>query len=85
MDGAILGRATAAEQNAAEWRAYAAELEHSLLISRANKAGMEALKNALITELSKVDPKNYLFVQQNRQRIFDGAFDSVVKKGLHGA
>jgi hypothetical protein len=71
MDAYTLQRARNAEGVAHEWKAYAEQLERKLATYAANYAGMEALKNAAMTELAKVDPKNYLMVQQNRQRVFD--------------
>lgn len=76
-NGAALGRAFVAERNARDWKAYAMELESQLRTSEANTAGMEALKNAAIKELTRLDPKNYLHIQQNRQRIFDAGFATV--------
>ncbi|MDR5809298.1 hypothetical protein [Caballeronia sp. LZ019] len=48
-------------------------MEQKLAIYASNYAGMEAVKNAAIAELSRVDPSNYLTVQHNRQRIADAA------------
>lgn len=79
-NGAALGRAFAAERNARDWKAYAMELERQLRTSEANTAGMEALKDAAMRELAKVDPANYLHIQQNRQRIFDAGFNPVASR-----
>ncbi|MHA6828475.1 hypothetical protein ACQUJV_19930 [Ralstonia pseudosolanacearum] len=79
-NGAALGRAFVAERNARDWKAYAMELERKLRTSEANTAGMEALKNAAMRELAKVDPANYLHIQQNRQRIFDAGFNPVASR-----
>ncbi|MGA3842228.1 hypothetical protein ACI2UC_03450 [Ralstonia nicotianae] len=76
-NGAALGRAFAAERNARDWKTYAMELERQLRTSQANTAGMEALKDAAIKELARLDPANYLHIQQNRQQIFDAGFDPV--------
>jgi hypothetical protein len=73
MDAYTLTRARQSEDVARQWKAYADELERKLAVCAANLAGMEAMKDAAVTELSRVDPKNYLMVQQNRQRIFDAA------------
>ncbi|SEI14414.1 hypothetical protein [Paraburkholderia hospita] len=77
MDAVIFGRAQAATRSAEQWKAYAENLERQLRISQANAAGMEALKDAAIKELARVDPRSYLLVQQNRQRIFDSGFEPV--------
>lgn len=77
MDAMVLGRALAAERSAWQWKAYAENLEQQLRISQANKAGTKAVKDAAIQELARVDPRNYLLVQQNRQQIFDRAFNPV--------
>ncbi|VXC89858.1 conserved hypothetical protein [Burkholderia sp. 8Y] len=73
VDGYTLGVARQSQQSAANWKAYAEELERKLATYAANYADMEALKNAAIAELSRVDPSNYLTVQPNRQRILDAA------------
>ena len=77
-NGAALGRAFAAERSSRDWKAYAMELERQLRMSEANTAGMEALKDPAIKELTRLDPANYLHTQQNRQRIFDSGFNPVV-------
>ncbi|WP_176059967.1 hypothetical protein [Paraburkholderia sp. BCC1876] len=77
-NGAALGRAFAAEQTAADWKAYAKKLEQQLLAAEANLAGNKALKDAALHELAKVDPANYLMVQQNRQRVYDKDFDAFI-------
>ncbi|HGO6128542.1 hypothetical protein ACN8ZM_41105 (plasmid) [Burkholderia aenigmatica] len=77
MDAVIFGRAQAAHRSAEQWKAYAENLERQLRISQANAAGMEALKDAAIKEIARVDPRSYLLVQQNRQRIFDAGFNPV--------
>ncbi|WP_175898671.1 hypothetical protein [Burkholderia vietnamiensis] len=77
-NGIALGRAFAAERNAAEWKAYARKLEQQLLAVEANLAGNKALKDAALHELSRSDPSNYLMAQQNRQRIYDKDFDAVI-------
>jgi len=78
-NGAALGRAFAAERNAAEWKAYARKLEQQLLAAEANLAGNKALKDAALRELAKIDPANYLMVQQNRQRVYDKDFDAFIE------
>ena len=75
MDGYSLGVARQAQQNAADWQAYAQKVERALQGTQANYEGMAALKDALLKELARVDPKNYLLVQANRQRVFDAAYD----------
>nr|WP_311527966.1 hypothetical protein [uncultured Ralstonia sp.] len=75
--GVVFGRALAAERNVRDWKAYASELERQLRTSQANTAGMEALKDAAMKELTRLDPDNYLHVQQNRQRIFDAGFNPI--------
>lgn len=80
MDPYALGRAAKAEQNALEWKAFAQELQRQLRGAQANLAGMEALKDAALAQLAKCDPRNGLMVQQNRQRIFDEAYDAVASR-----
>lgn len=77
MDAVIFGRAQAAQRSAEQWKAYAQDLERQLLAVQANLAGNKAVKDAALRELAKVDPSNYLMVQQNRQRIYDKDFDAV--------
>jgi hypothetical protein len=69
--GMAEGEAQRAIKHADEWRAYAKSIE-------ANLAGMEARKDTAIKELARLDPKNYLLIQQNRQKIFDAAYNSIV-------
>lgn len=81
MDAAIiLGRARAAESGANEWKAIAKKLVCDNRIHKANTAGMEALKDAAMKELARLDPNNYLMTQRNRQQIFDAAY-TPVKEG----
>jgi ribosomal protein S18 len=80
MDAYTLQRARNSEGVAREWKAYAEELERKLAVYAANYAGMEALKNVAVTELARVDPKNYLTVQQNRQRILEAARDAALNE-----
>lgn len=84
-NGVALGRAFAAERNAADWKAYAKKLEQQLLIAQANLAGHKALKEIAIRELAKIDSAHFLTVQQNRQRLFDEQFDAVVSGGSRAA
>lgn len=79
MDAYTLARATSAEDTARKWKAFAENLQRELQAVSANLAGMEALKDAAMTQLAKVDSNNYLLVQQNRQRIFDAAYEAVAK------
>ncbi|WP_256465429.1 MULTISPECIES: hypothetical protein [unclassified Caballeronia] len=39
---------------------------------------MTALKDALLAELARVDPQNRLLAQENRQAIFDAAYDKFI-------
>lgn len=75
--GVVFGRALAAERNARDWKAYAEELERQLRTSKANTAGMKALKDAALEELARLDPENYLLIQHNRQRVFDAGFEPI--------
>ncbi|GGD98279.1 hypothetical protein [Caballeronia grimmiae] len=56
VDGYTLGVARQAQQEAAEWKAYARGLERKLATYADNYDGMEALKNAAMKELSRIDP-----------------------------
>ena len=80
MDAYTLTRARQSEDVARQWKAYADELERKLAMLAANYAGMEALKNAAVTELARVDPNNYLTVQQNRQRILEAARNAALNE-----
>ncbi|MEX3843180.1 hypothetical protein [Paraburkholderia sp. BR10882] len=84
-NGAVLGRAFAAERNAADWMTYARKLEQQLLAAQANLAGNKALKDAALRELARADPTNYLMAQLNRQRIYDKDFDAVIASGRRSA
>lgn len=80
MDAYTLTRARQSEDVARQWKAYAEDLQSKLATLSANYAGMEALKNAAVTELARVDPRNYLTVQQNRQRILEAARDAALNE-----
>jgi hypothetical protein len=69
-DGVMLGRAIGAQRSAEEWKAYARSLEKQLNTAQSYVTGMEAVKDAAVKELARLDPRNYLLVQENRQRIF---------------
>ena len=71
------GAALIARNNAVEWQNYARRLEADLLACQANKAGVTAVKDAALSELARLDPRNHLLVQKNRQRIFDVAFEPI--------
>lgn len=62
------------QQSAESWKAYARELESKLATSNANLEAMRTLKDVAIRELGKVDPKNYLMNQANRQKIVNDAY-----------
>lgn len=72
--GFLQGRSSANYDAAVSWQNYARELEQKLAVEKARFSAMETLKNAAIQELGKVDPKNFLMTQANRQRIIDEAF-----------
>ncbi len=78
-DGIMFGRAVAERRGAERWKAYAKNLENQLRISQANTAGMETLKDAAMKELMRLDPSNYLMIKQNRQRVFDSAYDPIAE------
>lgn len=84
-NGVALGRAFAAERNAADWKSYAKKLEQQLLIARANLAGHKVLKEIAIRELAKADPAHFLTAQHNRQRLFDEQFDAVISGNRRAA
>jgi len=71
------GVAFVARNDAVEWQNYARKLEQQLLTVQADKAGMVAVKDAALKELARVDPHNYLLVQENRKRIWDAAYTQV--------
>lgn len=74
VDAYALGMARANGRAADSWQAYARELEQKLVNAQAGLQAMQTLKDAAIKELGKVDPKNYLMVQANRQKIIDDAY-----------
>jgi hypothetical protein len=74
-----LGRAWAAELNASEWEAYARNLELELKIAKAENWGFAAVRDATLREISKLDPNNYLLIQENRKAIFDQAKNAQLK------
>ncbi len=78
-DAYTLGVARDAERRASEWEAYAHMLEQQLKVAKAEQYGFAAVRDAAIGELKKLDPRNYLMVQQNRRNIFDHAKDAQLK------
>jgi len=85
MDAIFLGQAQknariaqANAANANDWARYAQQLEDRLRESEAALAAMRKLKDVAIAELTKVDPRHYLTVQQNRQAIVDVAYDAAL-------
>lgn len=81
MDAYALMKAREAQSVAADWKAYAARVENVLRGTEANYQGMTALKDALLAELARVDPQNRLLAQENRQAVFDAAYDKFVAAG----
>jgi len=73
-DGYSQGLAIRNARAADSWQEYAHELERKLATAQAGLEAMRTLKDVAIQELSKVDPKNYLLNQANRQRIIDEAY-----------
>jgi ribosomal protein S18 len=80
MDAYTLTRARNTEEVARKWMEYARGLEEKLAHYAANYKGLEALKNAAMKELSRIDPDNFLTEQQNRQRTLDDAIAASRKK-----
>jgi len=85
MDAIFLGQAQKqariAQANAAsatDWAKYAQQLEERLREADAALAAMRKLKDVAIAELTKVDPRHYLTVQNNRQAIVDAAYDAAL-------
>lgn len=85
MDAIYLGQAQKqariAQANAAsagDWARYAQQLEERLREADAALAAMRKLKDVAIAELTKVEPRHYLTVQNNRQAIVDAAYDAAL-------
>jgi hypothetical protein len=81
MDTYFLGVANANARNAREWMEYATVLEERLLIANANRQAAHALKDVASAELRKLDPKHYLPVQSNRQKISNAAYEDALASG----
>lgn len=81
MDTYFLGVANANARNAREWMEYATVLEERLLVANANRQAALALKDVVIAEVRKRDPKHYLTVQSNRQKIFNAAYEDALASG----
>src|SRR5260363_1883 len=70
MGAAVISMNNArARKNANEWMAYAQRLERDIRVHKANRTGQKAIKDAALKELARLDPKNYLLIQENRSRI----------------
>lgn len=80
VDGYTLGVARQAQQSAANWKAYAEELERKLAVYAANFAGMQALKDVAVQELLRLAPDHRLAVQENRKSIYDSARSASLNK-----
>src|SRR5260364_174118 len=80
MGAAVISMNNArARKNANEWMAYAQRLERDIRVHKANRTGQKAIKDAALKELARLDPKNYLLIQENRSRIFDAAANPVLE------
>lgn len=66
--------ANANAQAADDWAAYAHRLEQLLLEANAREKAVNAVKDAALAELARVDPRNYLLVQKNRQALGNAAY-----------
>src|SRR5260364_77221 len=74
MDAAAISMNNARERkNADEWMAYAQKLERDVRVCEGNAEGQRAIKDAALKELARLEPNNYLLIQENRTRIFDDA------------
>ncbi len=80
MDAAVISMNNAGERkHANEWRAYAQRLERDIRVCEGNAEGQRAIKDAALKELARLDPKNYLLIQENRTRIFDAAYNPIAE------
>ncbi|SOZ17262.1 conserved hypothetical protein [Cupriavidus taiwanensis] len=66
--------ANANAQAADDWAAYAHRLEQQLREANAREKAVSAVKDAALAELARVDPRNYLLVQKNRQALGNAAY-----------
>jgi hypothetical protein len=79
-NGAAYGMMLSANRRAGDWETYAHELEQRLVNSQAEVAAIRTLAATVIKELSRIDPKNYLAVRENRQKIVDDAYAQAGKR-----
>ncbi|CCD28599.1 conserved hypothetical protein [Candidatus Glomeribacter gigasporarum BEG34] len=80
MDAAAISMNNARERkNADEWMAYAQKLERDVRVCEGNAEGQRAIKDAALKELARLDPNNYLLIQENRTRIFDAAYNPIME------
>lgn len=80
LESLNLTLARAQGRRADDWAAYARELEAQLREAEANLRGVRAVRDAALAELSKVDPKNYMLVQANRQAIGQAAYEEELRR-----
>ncbi|WP_244102718.1 hypothetical protein [Burkholderia gladioli] len=55
-NGAALGRAFAAERNAADWKSYAKKLEQQLLVAQANLAVTKCSRKSQFVNWQRLTP-----------------------------
>ena len=79
-NGAAYGMMLSANRQASDWEAYARELQQQLVNAQAGQDALQALVKTAIQELARVDPKNYLTIQANRQRIVSEAYAKAGKR-----
>jgi predicted AAA+ superfamily ATPase len=78
MDAIFLGQARAQARRADDWADYARDLEARLAHAEASLKAVTTVKDVALAELAKLDPRNYLLVQKNRQAIADAAFNGTL-------
>jgi hypothetical protein len=59
----------------AKFAAWRQQMEEALTDSRANGSGVVAQREALLKEIAKIDPNNWLLNKPNRDRIYLNAYD----------
>lgn len=72
--------ANANGQAADDWAALAHRLEQLLLEANAREKAVTAVKDAVLAELARVDPRNQLLVQENRQELGNAVYYDALKE-----
>lgn len=75
-----LGRAIGAENALSSWKIYAKQLEDALAVTKAAAEGVKAVRDQAVKELAKIDPKHFFLNKENRNEVYEMAYEEALKK-----